>query len=368
MLFTIEGEPERLAHLLASSARARDGLSWLLRSHVDGHHLVDLSTKHFREIEQSQPEHTSRLARYVHRRRQDAHSLAAKGGFRAIVGLDPAAGYSWTVNQGALVVPLEELSNSYPAPAVLLAEDLTDAVFYRLLAEEWGKRALSRPFIVRLESQAGGGNNTNRSLRAHSDAGRVTVVVADSDRRHAGQTGMGETAERCFNELAHVVLPAELLVLHERMLENLLPAKLILAACSTQLPAGDFRFAAVEHLEKLGLLGVGSSGAFLSLKRKRVLASECDCPPARDYVIAATGFSPPANCLKGCPRGRKKCTCVLYEGIGDDAVDRVVRYLEHATDCNALDYFDLEVLPSHFTQLLDRLVAWGLCSAERLRI
>lgn len=218
----------------------------LLRAHHAGNHLVllDRSARRLRDVDLSKRArgalHTILNTRF------ETGDLRRRVKVYAEIGAGPGFDGRFEPRRASLVLRQDvhwfEREGRALAP-VLVAEDDTDAALYleigRAALFAW-HRARCRPVM---EPRGGSGSSTEDAYSGAVDAGRMTLAVADSDRDAPGAAlgdtarslrraaaakngyfmDLGEPSQSTEPRAGEPCPPACAIVIHVRMLENLIP-------------------------------------------------------------------------------------------------------------------------------------------------
>lgn len=116
-------------------------------------------------------------------------------------------------------------------PAIILAENRTDACFYRELARVYSEFNFGRNFLFINTEQVGGGGDTTSDEFEHlynSYLFRPFYCIVDSDKAHPRQGHIGKTAKGVMTKAeASPLLKFNFSILDMMELENILPVKMI---------------------------------------------------------------------------------------------------------------------------------------------
>lgn len=249
--------------------------------------------------------------------------------------------------------------------SVLLAENLTDAEFYRTLGRVFAT-AKGWQANIAYELRGGGGSTIAESFAQIVQDGRIALAIADSDRRHP-KGGLGSTAAALVKVDAKQDFQSSH-VLHVRAAENLVPFKVyeealaphkttpsipgLLEALDRAVTGSNRKWRAHANL-KTGLLwreveqmAIGDEGKFWS---------SVSCEAKRDRCRDAT------RC-----RAAGECTCAVVEGLGKEALASTVRWIRTQRSERLAKLLDSADDPQ-LQALCEKLASWGCASPSRVR-
>lgn len=131
--------------------------------------------------------------------------------------------------------------------SVLICEDISDFEFYSGLAEKYFTEVFKNQNIkLEFELANGGGDNTWKLFKYHSDNKKICIAIADSDKDHPnGKVGgtLGKLKKE-FSNHKNISI-SDLIELKVREKENLIPPSLYLICSNNSIK---------ERLKKLALL------------------------------------------------------------------------------------------------------------------
>lgn len=249
----------------------------------------------------------------------------------SVVGLLSAAGPSSEVPaviRGKVIVRVasgDDPLRVFCENSKLLTENVADADFFVSVARHFFSVILGGEVPLEIDSRGVGGSQMSVEFRRERDErGSVVMAVVDSDRKHPG-CGLGQTASKVPGRKG-VVRKGFVHVLGVREAENLVSVEWIRRVLSEE-----------SEYEKLGMLQeffnrAPKSRFFLDIKggmslQKYERADEAE----KRFVEEVVGGDPKTTARvcgeEACPRERGKCSCMVYQGLGDRLLVRVTRLL-----------------------------------------
>ncbi|WP_223643467.1 hypothetical protein [Planococcus sp. 4-30] len=155
-------------------------------------------------------------------------------------------------------VPITEFIDSESINrTALIGEDRTDCEFYEGLAKKYLKEKYGDiSFSVNFHPENGGGDSTWKALKYYSENKKISITIADSDKRYPKST-VGNTLKKLRTEYKKHENNAitELVELTVREKENLIPPSFYLYCCNSSDTAKLKKLSLLEkseeHFEKL---------------------------------------------------------------------------------------------------------------------
>lgn len=298
-------------------------ISRLLEAYADGQHVVLINRDTCKFIEGAGVFSAEQVgaAQRIRNRFSDYGSLPAKLPKYCVVtstGSQPSQGaHGWDV-------PLNWIASNPLGRSCLLCEDLNDTDIFIAAGEDFLMQQGLLAFELRADPVPGGGGNTHRVLQqvAINDQ-RPCICVVDSDRK-APAEGPGPTATPCAAVNAPGVY--SVLLTESRMIENVIPWRLIDRARSTRVPLPSNELASAEQKHR-------QSSRFLNLKKGICGFEISQMTPNTSKVFwqaaAASLIGPPTCCPGGACTATQESACKyrVHRGYGGSLLTDVAAWL-----------------------------------------
>lgn len=242
-------------------------------------------------------------------------------------------------------VSLSSLANTKISDGVnLLAENLSDARFYRELAGRLPSLRGLRGVCVYVESFGGGGSTTYSELCNRTSNGNWVVCVVDSDRDNS----MAEPSLMARKCLIHAdsCFHAKAVVLECRAIENLVPMDWI-AETSVGAQSSD-SIMKVKWLEGRG------KNAIRKYADLKVVYRKCDTEKKiSNAVKAELNDLEAAFPAKGCSGQCDRRSCIILAGFGKDLPEQLLACIGRLLNRFEGDWDDMPDLLAVLTPIVE---------------
>ena len=260
---------------------------------------------------------------------------------------------------------------SFVMDSVLLAENQDDIKFYKKLTQTYLHWSGLGHIKISCESRGGGGQNTVNEFKEIIDQkNRLCLCIVDSDRKFPN-SNLGSTASSVQKIVDENQSPlAELFILDQRELENILPTRLLEETVNND----PNRMNGVLFLEELEKSNFSDARHYLDIKKGLKLGKVLNQP---NGSLFANYWTQVANCMQNkafnisqkCRTNHNchdetGCTCIVAVGLGDSILTDVITTLERNSS-QKIGEMVREPLKTTWGHIGEILIAW-CCGGSRL--
>jgi hypothetical protein len=227
-------------------------------------------------------------------------------------------------------IPLAELARANLKPAILLAEDLTDAKVFLHSARHFAVHAELAGSELNAELRGGGGRNTSRELEQVIHARSSWCLCITDGDQIAPNAPLGQLSSECRERCEHTNWVAFHYSLPVREIENLVPPELMAHALDAhQAAAWDAIKGCLQARSDLRAYCDYKEGVTL----RSVYKLDGGTPAGQYWLKVVTELHETRVFRSDCFSNNncadpQACRCVVIPGLGDRLLDKLLRFLE----------------------------------------
>lgn len=363
--------------------RALDCLQDLLRAHHKGHHFLSIEPQDTERLARSpgvwnqlSRDHKNTLER-IRATAPEIEGVRNQLSHHLVLGLGAefdGRSHQSPNDRTILWASLLHFHGITTERAVLLCENMTDALFFREVAELLRASSRGSELVLAHDIRGAGGSQIAREAAPIAEEGKILLAIADSDQPCPGGA-IGSTANDLSRVMRdrpafqqHVVLPA-------REAENLLPLAAYKAMFEQAKGGRTPQLQKLKSLQEAGLTAAELAHADLKdgITLHQIQSKMTGKPehatwfPLANRRGLAVCKRPEGSCSTEPEKKGKDCDCHVVEALGKKILDDVVEWLRGRTHPTAGVTAELLGLSngSPLAQVAEQVIAWG-CAYPRL--
>jgi hypothetical protein len=261
-------------------------------------------------------------------------------------------------NIETVIVPVNSLSNKrfLGSPPVFLAENLMDIKLYKRIAEFYLHKSKLGNLRIECSSRGGGGSTISREFKAiQTEKEYLCLCISESDKTFPNDS-YGGTARDLLKAGDKRNYFAEIIVLDQREIENLLPKPLISLIINGS-PEREKSFIFLNRITK----DANGAAYFLDYKRGFCIRSIIEAKKGGYSLFwksCLLSMNEQRQCLviNSCP-DQNNCDCNIMPGFGKNLLENSLRELDQITNHKLAEMIEPDI-EEEYLRLGKIITAW----------